>query len=140
MKSFTKIGLVACSSLLTIALGFATSSRAAPPGAANVNVVNTPLPVTNNPATPVQFTLGSGQTFGPFYGTSYSVPANTRLVIEYMSGACNGDVNSDRVPEFLTFVGGVQAIYDVVLVPAGDTPVLPAGFIHNYHRSPPKCV
>jgi hypothetical protein len=134
MKRFTKIGLVACSSVLFIGLGLMTSSRAAgPPAGTNVNVVNTPLPVSNNPATPVQFMRGSG-SLASFYGFSYPVPAGNRLVVESISGFCESEIDSDRVPipEFSTIAGGTEVFHVLAVVPAGATPVSPTGVIHNF--------
>jgi hypothetical protein len=133
MKRFTKPRSIACALAVSLAIVVPTTTRAAGPPPTNVNVLNTPLPVTNAPVTPVQFSLGSGDLAG-FYGTSYHVPTGQRLVIEHVSGYCHGDTDSSRVPvpELVTTVGGIEAFHSFVLAPAGDTPVLPSGVQHNY--------
>ena len=136
MKRFTNPRSIVCAFVVSVAIAVTTTTRAAgppPPPPTNVNVVNTPLPVTNAPATPVQFHLGSGD-FASYYGSSYLVPPGRRLVIEHVSGLCHGETDDPRVPgpEFATTSGSAFVIHNFVLAPAGDATVIPSGVQHYY--------
>jgi hypothetical protein len=124
--AFTRIRTCA----LAIAAVFCISSQALaqPQGGPNVTVVNTPLPVTVTnqaiPGTPVAFIVKSS--------TPFMVPPGQRLVIEYVSGTCQGP----RDVAFDVTTGGVTNVFLVALPSAVFSPLVQFGHLVKVYADP----
>src|SRR5215467_8053873 len=109
MTRFDNILSLVLSVSILVLLSAPTTTRAADPGPAagiNVNVVNTPLPVTgnvnvtgNSATNPLFVSDVNNPTRSPISAdvdsiNSFHVPANRLLVIEWVSISCLVDVSS----------------------------------------------
>jgi hypothetical protein len=127
---FTRIRTCALTIAAVLFIGDQASAQP-PQRGPNVKVVNTPLPVTvtnpSIPGTPVAFVLSPL----PEVPNVFPVPAGQRLVIEYISGACN---TGGGITIQLT-TGGFIADH-FVTIPSGNIPNMQFGHLVKLYADP----